>query len=89
MYADPENWMDREREEARDAAAEDFRDDRPTRAEAERDERDGPKAGRWTGTCGGCLGAMSSDDNDFCLWKGGTWHPACRTADQAKGNTDG
>lgn len=88
---DPENWMHHEREEARDARDHDVMvDDRPTRAEVERDENPGPyriDEDPYRGTCGGCLKPVSAfaghrgGHEGSCLWKDGPWHPSCRAND--------
>lgn len=91
-YGDPENFMDYEREAARDAAAEEWPEDRPTRAEVEADERLGPyriAEDVYRGVCGGCGQPVSASRSHrgghegSCLWTGGPWHPSCRRADPA------
>lgn len=86
---DPENFVDLEREEARAAADADdglYDPDRPTRAEAERDEDRGPyriDEDPYRGVCGGCGRRVSaSGPEGSCIWTGGPWHPSCRETDR-------
>ena len=84
--------MEQEREEQRDAREqEDGRDDdrRPSRREADADEREvRTEDDVYRGICGGCERPVSAfaghegGHEGSCLWRGGPWHPACREADK-------
>lgn len=91
FWDDPLHDERSEQRHARDHADAGTDDDRPTEAELRGDERRGPDL--YTGICGGCGSRVTADarepggEDGSCLWRGGPWHPGCRTADKARGGT--